>query len=208
VKVDFIDSLSMAVVSGVAVLYPGVLMKRLAIALLAMLLPAQLGAQPRKPATLAEIATYNGPDREHVLYAGAKGEGKIVWYTSLAGDSYKAIARAFEAKYPGVRLETYRAGGSELVPRMTEEARARRPIADALETTEDTLMIARTSQLLRPYFSPHLEKYPDDVKEKDNKGYAFWTVIRESYLGFGYSKTQVSQNAQRPKVLMGSCIPN
>jgi iron(III) transport system substrate-binding protein len=183
-------------------------MKRLAMFLLAMLLPAQLGAQPRKPATLPEIATYNGPDREQVLYAGAKGEGKIVWYTSLAGDSYKAIARAFEAKYPGVRLETYRAGGSELVPRMTEEARARRPIADALETTEDTLMIARTSQLLRPYFSPHLEKYPDDVKEKDNKGYAFWTVIRESYLGFGYSKTQVSQNAQRPKVLMGSCIPN
>jgi ABC-type glycerol-3-phosphate transport system substrate-binding protein len=99
-------------------------MKRLTIALLATLLPAELGSQPHKPATLAEIATYNGPDREHVLYAGAKGEGKIVWYTSLAGDSYKAIARAFEAKYPGVRLETYRAGGSELVPRTRKLERA------------------------------------------------------------------------------------
>jgi ABC-type glycerol-3-phosphate transport system substrate-binding protein len=85
-------------------------MKRLAMFLLAMLLPAQLGSQPRKPATLAEIVTYNGSDREQVLYNGAKGEGKIVWYTSLAGDFYKAIARAFEAKYPGVRLETFRAG--------------------------------------------------------------------------------------------------
>jgi hypothetical protein len=33
-------------------------------------------AQPRKPATLAEIVTYNGADREQVLYNGAKGEGK------------------------------------------------------------------------------------------------------------------------------------
>ena len=103
-------------------------MKRVAIFLLATLLPGPLWSQPRKPATLAEIATYNGPDREQVLYAGAKGEGKIVWYTSLAGDSYKAIARGFEGKYPGVRLETYRAGGSELGPRIIEEAKARRPL--------------------------------------------------------------------------------
>src|SRR5882724_2110864 len=170
-------------------------MKRLAIFLLMMLLPSQLCSQPRKPTAVAEIATYNGPDREQVLYTGAKGEGKIVWYTSLAGDSYKAIARAFEAKYPGVRLETYRAGGSDLVPRMTEEAKARRPIFDALETTEDSLMTSKVIQLLRPYFSPYLDKYPDDAKEKADKHLTFWTTIRESYLGFGYNKTQISPHA-------------
>ncbi|TMA97716.1 MAG: hypothetical protein E6J74_04240 [Deltaproteobacteria bacterium] len=157
-----------------------------------MLLPSQLWSQPRKPTAVAEIATYNGLDREQVLYTGAKGEGKIVWYTSLAGDSYKAIARAFEAKYPGV---PYRAGDSELVPRMTEEAKARRPIFDALETTEDSLMTSKVSQLLRPYFSPSLDKYPDDAQEKADKHLTFWTTIRESYLGFGYNKTQISPNA-------------
>jgi ABC-type glycerol-3-phosphate transport system substrate-binding protein len=100
-------------------------MSRLTIFFLAMLLPSELWSQLRKPATVAEIAAYNRPDREQVLFAGAKQEGKVVWYTSLAGDSYKAIARAFEAKYPGVRLESYRAGGSDLVPRMVEEAKAR-----------------------------------------------------------------------------------
>lgn len=69
-------------------------------------LPLQpLHAQPRKPATIAEIATYNGADRPDLLYAGAKSEGKVTWHTSLAGDSYKALARAFETKYPGVRLD-------------------------------------------------------------------------------------------------------
>lgn len=170
-------------------------MKRLAIFLLAMLLPSQLWSQPRKPASVAEIATYNGPEREQLLYTGAKSEGKVVWYTSLAGDSYKAIARAFEAKYPGVRLEAYRAGGTELVPRMIEEAKARRPIFDALETTEDSLMISKASQLLRPYFSPHLDKYPDEVKDKADKSLVFWTNVRESFLGFGYNKSQLSPNA-------------
>jgi iron(III) transport system substrate-binding protein len=152
-------------------------------------------AQTQKPATIAELATYQAPDREQLLYAGAKTEGKVVWYTSLAGDSYKAIARAFEAKYPGVRLDAYRAGGSDLVPRMIEEAKARRPNVDAIETTEDSLLFAKTNNLLRPYSSPHLFRYPDQAKEKADKGLTFWTTVRESYLGFGYNKTQLSANA-------------
>ena len=58
-------------------------------------------AQSSKPKSIAELATYTGSDREQLLYAGAKDEGVITWYTSLAGDSYKALARAFETKYPG-----------------------------------------------------------------------------------------------------------
>src|SRR5512142_3365297 len=41
------------------------------------------GAQTNKSA----IAAYTGPDRESRLLAGAKTEGKVVWYTSLAGSS-------------------------------------------------------------------------------------------------------------------------
>jgi len=31
------------------------------------------------------------------LVAAAKKEGKVVWYTAMAGGSYKDLARAFEA---------------------------------------------------------------------------------------------------------------
>src|SRR6266536_3136221 len=55
------------------------------------------------------------------------------------------MARAFETKYPGLRLEAYRAGGSELVPRMIEEAKARRPVFDVLEITLDSLMVSRAN---------------------------------------------------------------
>ncbi|HMF49628.1 MAG TPA: hypothetical protein VK603_13340, partial [Candidatus Saccharimonadales bacterium] len=58
-------------------------------------------AQTRKPTAIAELASYRGADREAILYAGAKTEGKIIWYTSLAGDSYKELVKAFETKYAG-----------------------------------------------------------------------------------------------------------
>ena len=35
--------------------------------------------------SIAELAAYNKPDREKVLYDGAKKEGKVMWYTSLTG---------------------------------------------------------------------------------------------------------------------------
>src|SRR4029434_10185079 len=71
------------------------------------LLPFRLAAQTGKPTSIAELATYTGADREQMLAAGAKKEGKIVWYTALAGNSYRELAKAFEAKY-GVQVESYR----------------------------------------------------------------------------------------------------
>lgn len=162
---------------------------------LAILSSAPLAAQPRKPATVSEISTYMGADREQLLYAGAKSEGVITWYTSLAGDSYKALARAFETKYPGVRVEAFRAGGSDLVTRLSEETKARRPAMDALETTYDFTMVSKSYGLTRPYNSPILASYPADAKEKADGGLTFWTIFRESYMGFGFSKDQVPASA-------------
>ena len=160
-----------------------------------LLCAAPISAQTRKSMTTAEIATYMGPDREQLLYAGAKAEGVITWYTSLAGDSYKALSRGFETKYPGLRVEAFRAGGSDLVPRMSEETKARRPTMDTLETTYDFMMVSRANGLTRPYNSPLLASYPGEAKEKADAGLTFWTIFRESYMGFGFSKNQVSANA-------------
>src|SRR5918996_3202285 len=57
---------------------------------LSVLFPNQLFAQARKPTTISELVTYNGKDCEQVLYAGAKSEGKVTWYTSLAGESVQS----------------------------------------------------------------------------------------------------------------------
>ena len=143
-----------------------------------LLLSSEAWAQARKPASIAELASYRGADREQVLYAGAKTEGKIVWYTSLAGDSYKEMVKAFEAKYPGVKVESFRAPGADLVVRLEEEAKARRNIADTIETTEGSLIFLRDGKLLRPYDSPYLDKYPEDGKERADKNLVYWALAQ------------------------------
>jgi iron(III) transport system substrate-binding protein len=173
----------------------------------ALLLMAARGfTQERKPTSVAELATYRGPDRESILYAGAKTEGKVTWYTSLAGASYKEIAKAFSARYAGVQVEPFRAPGADLVVRLEEEAKAGRKIADAIETTEGSLIFLRDEKLIRPYDSPHLDKYPEDGKERAKKGLVYWALARESYVGFAYNTKLLPKEAV-PKDFSGLLHP-
>jgi iron(III) transport system substrate-binding protein len=178
-----------------------------AFVILALLLtPSQAWLQTSKPRSLAELVNYMGADREQMLYAGAKAEGKLMWYTSLAGGSYKALASGFESKYPGVKVEVYRAGGADLVVRMSEEYRAGRNLVDTIETTEGNLMFMRDSRLLQPYNSPVLKNYPEDSKEEAGKGLYYWALARESYIGFTYNKTLLAAGAV-PKNFDGLLSP-
>ena len=151
-------------------------------------------AQNAKPMPIEQLAAYNKPDREKVLYTGAKTEGKITWYTSLAGESYKQLAAAFETKYPGVKVESYRATRQEMSARILAEAQAKRYIADTLETTIPLLKLLKENQMLVPYYFPTQAKYPDHVKEKAPKGLVFWTIDRESHIGLAYNKNLVPAN--------------
>jgi len=151
--------------------------------------------QTKKPATLAELAAYSGADRQQILLAGAKAEGKVVWYTSLAGSSYKELTKGFEAKYPGIRLEAYRAAGRELLSKVLAEGQAKQYLADAFESTLPLLKSLREERALTPYFSAHLSKYPAGATEKADPGLIYWAVIRESYIGLGYNTNLIRANA-------------
>jgi len=148
-------------------------------------------AQTAKSLSIEQLAAYNKPDREKMLYTGAKAEGKITWYTSLAGESYKQLAAAFEAKYPGVKVETYRATRQEMGARIMAEAQAKRYIVDTIETTIPLLKLLKDNNLLVQYYFPTQAKYPDNVKEKGAKGLFFWAIDRESHIGLAYNKNSI-----------------
>jgi iron(III) transport system substrate-binding protein len=129
---------------------------------LSMVQPA--GSQTAKPSAPADLAAYAGGDRERLIHDGARREGKLVWYTTLAAEQNKQIANAFEKKYPGISVETFRTGSSALAQRLLTEAKARRHIADAVETTPPGLITFREHQLLLPYRSPHLGNFPEEAR--------------------------------------------
>ncbi|HEX2229697.1 MAG TPA: extracellular solute-binding protein [Candidatus Binatia bacterium] len=171
-------------------------MKILFAALLALAFAGTASAQSKTPTSTPELAKYNRPDREKLLYEGAKKEGKVVWYTSLVPS--KEIAKIFESKYPGVSVEVYRAGGIELLNKALSEYKARRYIVDTIESTPGALMSLRDEKFFTPYFSPHLKAYPDGAKEKAPGGLVYWTTDRESYIGVAYNKNAI-KTAELPK---------
>ena len=140
---------------------------------------------------IEQLAAHNKPDREKILYEGAKSEGKITWYTSLAGNSYKELASAFESKYPGVKVESYRATRAEMSARIMAESQAQRYIVDTIETTIPLLKLLKDNSMLVPYYFPTQGKFPDHVKEKGPKGLVFWAIDRESHIGLAYNKNSI-----------------
>ncbi len=162
-------------------------MERMALlaSLILFLTPAAFAQTP----SIADLANYRGADREAMLKAGAKREGKLFWYTSLT--AHRDIANVFEAKYPGIKVETYRAGPNDLTRRLLGEAQSKRNLADLIETTPSTLMMMRDHRLLTPYFSPHLARFPEDAKEEADRTRVLWTTDRESIVGLGYNRNLI-----------------
>ncbi|MGZ9271665.1 MAG: ABC transporter substrate-binding protein [Candidatus Binatia bacterium] len=152
-----------------------------------------VSAQSGKPITLTELAKYRSADRERVLYEGAKKEGKLTWYTSLVPN--KQITKVFQTKYPGVRVDVYRGAGNTLATRLLEERRAKRYLADAIESTPPQLMLLRDSQALQPFSSPYLANYPDIAKEAAPGDLVLWATDRESLIGVGYNKNVIPADA-------------
>jgi hypothetical protein len=66
--------------------------------IVAFLVTAPAWSQTSKPSSPADLASYAGSDRERLLVEGAKREGKVVWYTTLAADQNKQIANAHKSR--------------------------------------------------------------------------------------------------------------
>src|SRR5438874_1017518 len=68
-----------------------------------------------KPASLAELAMYQGADRTDILTKGAQAEGKITLYSS--NSSMEQFSEEFMKKYPFIKVENYRTQGTDLLNR-------------------------------------------------------------------------------------------
>ena len=119
----------------------------------------------------------------------------MTWYTSLAGDSYKKLAAAYEAKISrrlGGILPRHAPGNERAHPRRVPGAALyRRHHGDddpAVETIEG-------QQLAGAVLFSTIAKYPDNVKEKAPKGLVYWAIDRESHIGLSYNKNLIPAKA-------------
>lgn len=144
--------------------------------------------------TMQELAMYDGPDYEQMLLEGAKKEGKVVWYTSLSGKSYQTIKAKFAEKYPDVEIEVYRAGSKDLAAKIFGEARARKYLVDATETTPGILMLMKEQKIITPYTNPGHKRWPEWAQVKAKDGGVYWVTDRESFIGLGYNTDKLPED--------------
>jgi iron(III) transport system substrate-binding protein len=105
------------------------------------------------------IFTYKNDDREAHLYACAKTEGSVTLYTSSSATD-GTLKPAFEAQYPGVKLNTYVAT-SPLVTRLQQEEDAGKHNFDVYNDALGN--IPRTDKYFQPFWSPFMAKVQDDL---------------------------------------------
>jgi iron(III) transport system substrate-binding protein len=152
-------------------------------------------AQPAgKPTTVAEIALYQGADRQQVLEEGAKKEGKLVWYTTYIVDQIvRPLLAAFKQKYPFIEVEFFRATGGELVQKAVTEFRAAGHSADVLNGI-DSVALIKQAKYTQPFYSPQLEAFTPDLKDPEGQ----WGATVQYFYVIGYSK-QLVPEGQQPK---------
>lgn len=168
---------------------------RLAPALFAtMLLPvaALAPARAAAPATVADIAAYDGADRQAVLEAGAKSDGALLLYTT--GTQTQPLMDRFRQKYPYIRLDLLRADSADVTRRVIEEYAAGLFQADGFELASEGLVLPRDEGLLQPFFSPEAANYDPQSVDPQKR----WISVRESYGGIGYN-TDLIPPDQAPK---------
>ncbi len=149
------------------------------------------------PLPVPQLAVYQGADREKILIDGAKREGQLTLYTSHTW--YKTFARAFEKKYPFVKVSDWRNDSKNVLRKVLEEARAGHVLVDIVETTADGMGIIKREGLLREYYSPEAPYYPDELKPRGKNGF-FYLPDRETYNGLGFN-TKLVPPAIAPKTL-------
>src|SRR5262249_22186761 len=105
--------------------------------------------------SLADIAAYQGPDREKRLGEGAKKEGEVMFYSSVPVEDMAVLTAAFDKKY-GVKVKVWRADSEGILQRILNETKARRNDVDVMAASASGLEPLHRERLLTAVKSPYL----------------------------------------------------
>lgn len=115
------------------------------------------------------------------LIAAAKKEGKVVWYTSVDLPLAEKVAKAFEAKYPGVAVRVERSGAERVFQRIGQEYGSKIYACDVVNSSDAAHAIVWKKQNMLEAFVPEdvAKFYPTEHKDVDGQFASFrvWVSI-------------------------------
>jgi iron(III) transport system substrate-binding protein len=123
------------------------------------------------------------------LIEAARREGKVVWYTSVDLPLAEKVAKAFEAKYPGVAVRVERSGAERVFQRIGQEYGSRIHAVDVVNSSDASHFIVwKREGWLAPYVPEDVATYyPPEHRDPDGMFASFraWLSV------IGYNTTLV-----------------
>src|SRR3981189_360817 len=103
------------------------------------------------------------------LVAAAKKEGRLVFYTANFAEVEQEVIKAFNKRFPEIKVEMVRAPGGQLITRIKTEAAAGKLAADVVNHSDRGLMLD-IENLFMDYALPNAADYLPDVLVSPNFG--------------------------------------
>lgn len=135
---------------------------------------------------------YQGADRNERLLEGARQEGKLMLYTSMAEKDVQDLVEAFEKKYD-IQVEVWRSGKNKVLQRALTEANAGRNAVDVIQNPAPEMEALHREKLLHPVESP----FHRDLIKQALPAHHEWTGMR----------TYVFVQAYNPKLVAKDELP-
>src|SRR5712672_3599226 len=126
---------------------------------------------PAKVLAAAPPATAITPQ----LIEAARKEGKVIYYTSIDLPIAERIAKAFEARYPGVSVRVERSGAERVFQRIGQEYSSRIHAVDVVNSSDAAHFIVWKREGILEAFVPEdvAKFYKDEHKDPDGQHAAF-----------------------------------
>jgi len=114
------------------------------------------------------------------LIDAAKKEGQVSYYTSTDLPVAEKVAKAFEAKYPGITVRTERTGAERVFQRIGQEYSSNIHAVDVVNSSDAAHFIVwKRDGILLPYVPEDVAKYPAEHRDADGQFASFrvWLSI-------------------------------
>jgi iron(III) transport system substrate-binding protein len=115
------------------------------------------------------------------LIEAAKKEGQVIYYTSIDLPVAEKLAKAFEAKYPGIAVRVERTGAERVFQRIGQEYASNIHAVDVVNSSDAAHFIGwKRDGILAPYVPEDVAKfYPPEHRDVDGQFASFrvWLSI-------------------------------
>lgn len=111
------------------------------------------------------------------LIAAAKKEGRVAWYTSVDVKVAEQLAKAFETKYPGIKVQVERSGAERIFQRIGQEYSSRIYTVDVVDSSDAAHFVYyKREDMLQPVVPEDVAKHFAPAYKDPDGMHAAWRI--------------------------------